>query len=92
MVNPKVCMLTTVHNTEIVDTGKKDRDGNPIMKPAIINDYNHHMGGVDLVDQQLHAFHVLRKTYKCYKKLVFRLTTQAVLNSQSISTHYWRHW
>ena len=58
---PKVCMLTTGCNTEIVDTGEKDRNRNPIMKSAVINYYNHHMGGVDQVDQQLHAIHYLEK-------------------------------
>ena len=73
---PKVVsMLSTVHNVEIVYTGKKDKHGVPIMKPTIINDYNHHMGGVDLVDPQLHYLHVLRKSYQWYKKVVFRLLT-----------------
>ena len=35
--------------------GKTDKDGNPIIKPALIKAYNHHMGGVDRVDQQLHS-------------------------------------
>ena len=53
---PKVVfMLSTVHNSAMVDTGKTDKDGNPIIKPALIKAYNHHMGGVDRVDQQLHS-------------------------------------
>jgi hypothetical protein len=41
---PKVvCMLTTNNDSSVIDTGKKDRDGNAVMKPTTINDYNHHM-------------------------------------------------
>ena len=42
------------------------------------------MGGVDCVDQQLHAVQALRKSYKQYKKLLFRLILQAALNAHKI--------
>lgn len=35
----------------MVDSGKSDKDRNPIIKPAMIKAYNQHMGGVDRVDQ-----------------------------------------
>ena len=38
-----------------------DTDGNVIQKPTSIIDYNHKMGGVDLVDQQLDSLDALRK-------------------------------
>ena len=79
---PKVVhMLSTLHKANMVDTGKKDKDKNPILKPSCILDYNRQMGGVDLVDQQLHSFHTLRKTYKWYRKLALRLLMQCMLNA-----------
>ena len=42
------------------------------------------MGGVDRVDQQLHSYNFLRKSYKWYRKLVIRLFLQAVLNSHKV--------
>ena len=42
------------------------------------------MGGADCVDQQLHAIHVLRKHFKWYKKLAFRLLSQCMLNSYKL--------
>jgi hypothetical protein len=66
------------------DTKKKDKDGNVIKKPLMIIDYNHHMGGVDEVDQQLHAYHTLQKSYKWYRKLAFRLIMQCILNSHKV--------
>ena len=42
----KVYMLSTYHETNIVDTGKTDKNGNLVCKPAILAGYNAHMGGV----------------------------------------------
>lgn len=43
-------LLSACHNASIVDTGKKDRENNPVLKPSVVADYNLHMGGVDKVD------------------------------------------
>ena len=50
----------------------------------MILEYNDQMGGVDLVDQQLHAYHTLCKTYKWYRKLALRLIMQCILNSHKV--------
>ena len=47
-----ICLLSTVHNTEKVRTDKTDKDGNNIMKPKIVVDYNKTMRGVDHLDQK----------------------------------------
>ena len=52
---PKVVhMFSTCSQTNLVDTGKTDADGNAVRKPTLIREYDLHMGGVDHVDQQLH--------------------------------------
>ena len=82
---PKVVfMLFSLHNASMVDTGKTDKDGNKIIKPVMIKAYNHHIVGVDHLDQQLHAIQALRKSYKWYKKLAFGLILQAALNAHKI--------
>ena len=82
---PKIVhMLSTCHQTNLVPTGKNDKDGNTVVKPALIRKYNLHMGWVDRVDQQLHSVSPLRKTYKWYKKLAIRIIMQMVLNAQKI--------
>ena len=68
-----VYVLTTLHGANMRNTGRRDRDGNVIQKPDCIIDYNHYMGGVDLVDQQLDSIDILRMSYKWYKKLFLRL-------------------
>lgn len=55
-----------------------------MMKPAMVKSYNMHTGGVDRVDQQLYGVQALRKSYKWYKKLAFRLTLQGALNKCKI--------
>ena len=56
----------------------------PKKNPALIRANNKHMGGIDRVDQQLHVIHVLRKHYKWYKKLAFRLLSQCMLNAYKL--------
>ena len=46
------------------------------------------MGGVDPVDQQLHAIQALRKSYKWYNMLAFRLITQMSLTVFKAFQHH----
>ena len=68
----------------MVNTGKVNSNTNPIFKPSMIANYSRNMGNVDMVDQQLHGLHLLRKSYKWYKKLALRLLSQVTLNSHKI--------
>lgn len=56
-----VYMLSICHLPDMLNTGKKDRKGNPVMKAGLVMAYNQNMGGIDRVDQQLHGVHILRK-------------------------------
>ena len=66
-----VYLLTTIHNNSMQNTKITDKDGNAVKKPSCIVRYNHCMGGVDLLDQQLDSLLVLRKSFKWYKKNYF---------------------
>ena len=67
-----VCLLTTDHTNKVASSAKKrQRRGEPIVKPTCVLDYNRCTGGVDLMDQQLDSLLVIRKSYKWYKKLFF---------------------
>jgi len=79
-----VCLLSTDHCNEVVPSSKTDRDGNPVLKPTCVLDYNRCMGGVDLMDQQLQSLLVIRKAYKWYKKVFFRLLMQCLLSSHKM--------
>jgi len=79
-----VCLLTTDHINEVAPSGKKDKDGESIVKPTCVLDYNRSMGAVDLMDQQLDLLLVIRKSYKWYKKLFFRFLLQSALSSHKL--------
>ena len=79
---PKIVhVLSTAHLPSMGQTRKGDKDGNVVQKPI---SYNHNMGGVDMMDQQLECIDVLRKSYKWYKKLFLRLITQCELSSYKL--------
>ena len=59
-----VNLLLTIHNPEKVPTTRKDKEGNAIMKPKLVVDYNNTMGGVDRLDQHLHDYQIVKKRRK----------------------------
>ena len=79
-----VYVFSTVHTPAMGHTNKRDKDGNVIQKLTYINTYNHSMGGVDMMDQQLGGIDVLRKSYKWYKKLFLRLVIQCALSAHKM--------
>ena len=82
---PKVVhMLSTKHDASMKDTHRRNAAGELVQKPEAILYYNHKMGGVDQIDQQLHSMQVMRKTYKWYQKVFFRLMMMSLLSSQMI--------
>ena len=58
-------MLTSMHKSEFIDTGKKKRiTGEAIQKPSAIVDYNKYMGGVDKNDAMIGNYSSTQKWYK----------------------------
>ena len=77
-----VRMISTIHDSEHVHTGKKDRKTNEeICKPNCVVQYNKYMKGVDHVDQYLSYYSFVRKTVKWSKKVVLFLLNCALFNS-----------
>ena len=72
----EVYILSTAH----APTNKRDKDGNIITKPIYIISYNHNIGGVVMMDQQLDVIDDLRKSYKWYKKHFLWLVMQCSLS------------
>lgn len=65
-----VCLLSTVHNPEMVSV---ERRGEKVMKPKLVQDYNNTMGGVDRADQHLADYPLTRKRGKKYYKKIFSI-------------------
>ena len=82
---PKVVhLLSTKHNAAMKNTSKTDHDGNTIQKPDTIIYYSKNMGGVNKTDQQLDSITIIRKSFKGYHKVIFRLFSVAMLSSHKI--------
>lgn len=80
-----VVMLTTMHDLNFAETGKRSRyTGEKSLKPTAVADYNKYMGGVDVGDQMLSKFHTIRRCKKAYKKIFFYFIDMMLLNSYII--------
>ena len=58
--------------------GKEVKD---IQCPDIIDDYNKHMGGVDLADQAMCYYSIGRKIMKWWRRIFWRMHDQAITNA-----------
>lgn len=77
-----VLVLSTTHSLEIVNTGKRNRYKEEVLKPQIIIDYNRGKSGIDLSDQYSSYSTVVRRSIKWYHKVAMELIFgTAVVNS-----------
>ena len=75
-------MISMIHDTTIVNTGRKDRKTNvEIKKPCAVVQYNKFMKGTDRADQYSSYYSVLRKTVKWSKKEVLYLLNSVLFNA-----------
>ena len=85
---PRLAKYLLERKTKTVGTirhnRKTDHDGNILQKPDPIIYYNKNMGGVDMIDQQLDSINIIRKSFKWYHKVFFRLFSVAMLSSYKI--------
>ena len=77
-----VYMLSTVHESSMVSTGKTNSlTDEEIMKPLCVKEYNQNKGAVDKSCMQMTFSESLRKSVKWYKKLFFYMMDVSVLNT-----------
>jgi Transposase IS4 len=55
--------------------------------PAAIDDYNHHMGGVDIADQLRAGFSTQQRGVKPWRPLFYWLLDSAIINAFRLSEH-----
>ncbi|KAJ8875293.1 hypothetical protein PR048_023188 [Dryococelus australis] len=78
----EVRMLSTKHTLDFTETGKVHRKmQTKIMKSTAVLDYNIKIRGVDVGDQILSKFLVMRRYSKAYKKIFFYVVDMMLLNS-----------
>nr|CAI5851431.1 unnamed protein product [Callosobruchus analis] len=78
----EIIMISSLHDNQFVEKTKR---GKVIKKPAVVEQYNQKMGGVDLTDNMLH-FYAIARTHlkKYYKKIFLHFIDISVLNSYII--------
>lgn len=76
-----VSMLTTYQRPLMITTNKLNHRTGEQKKPNVVMSYNKNLGGVDLSDQVLQPYEVLRKTMKWYHKVFFHLLDIAIYNA-----------
>ena len=77
-----VTLLSTIYNTNLVDTGKKHwQTKEAIMKPSMIHNYNTYLGAVDSNDQLLKYSAFSRRTIKWWRKVIFRILNLSIVNA-----------
>jgi len=74
-----VCLLTNIHDPP-TEGSYRDEHVNAI-KPAIVADYNCHMGHVDNADRMANSYTASRRIWKWTKKLFFHLLDLAIVSS-----------
>jgi hypothetical protein len=75
-------MISTIHDTTIVNEGRKDRNTNvEIKKPYAVGQYNKFIKGIERADQHLSYYSVLKKTVKWLKKVVLYLLNCVLFNA-----------
>ena len=65
----------------MVNTGRRDREGNQVRKLQVVHHYNRYMGGVDRNDEMIANYISVRKSMKWTKKVAFHSIEEAVLNA-----------
>ncbi|KAJ8929077.1 hypothetical protein NQ314_018276 [Rhamnusium bicolor] len=66
-------ILSTYHNLDIVNIGKKNRRNEEIKKPQCVVDYNAGKTGIDLSDQMSSYSSPVRKSLRWYHKVATEL-------------------
>jgi hypothetical protein len=88
MDKKSVSFLTTAHAPVLEMLGKVNRNGEPIVKPQCVVDYNKSMGGVDKNDQMSKYYTVTRKCSKWWRKVYFHMLNLSITNSYLLHRKY----
>ncbi|XP_045467968.1 piggyBac transposable element-derived protein 4-like [Harmonia axyridis] len=86
-----VLMISSVpaHAACLVPTGRKNRNGDDIVKPHAIIAYNKAKKGVDVSDQMSSYYTCLRKSLKWYKKVIFEIMLgTCIVNAWVLHNNY----
>lgn len=83
--NKCVTLISTFVGTQpegtIARFDRREKVKKTVKCPAIIREYNRHMGGVDLLDSLLGRYHISMRTRKWYMRLFYHIIDITVINA-----------
>lgn len=83
--NKSVQMLSTLANDQPLTSCKRwnaqEKQLIEIQRPAMISEYNKHMGGVDLFDMLMELYKINHKSTKWYRRIAYWCIGAAVVNA-----------
>ena len=77
----EIYFLSTIHNTAVSNTNKKNKDGEIVSKVTLVQDYNKNMVGVDGKDALISNHTSVRKSLKWTTKVALHFIEEAILNA-----------
>ena len=81
----EVNMLSTFHDDSMVSKRRRTRSAvggqEVISKPAVVEDYNQNMGGVDKSDQFVLYYGFAHRTRKWYRRVFFHMLDLSIVNA-----------
>ena len=80
----QVAVLSTNQNAGSIDITR--RNGSVVSKPTAIANYNKHMGGVDLCDQNMSYYPAGRESKKWWKYLLWNFFNLSIVNAYVLYT------
>ncbi|KAL4126036.1 hypothetical protein QTP88_010268 [Uroleucon formosanum] len=81
IVNVTSTFIGALEPTKVRRYDKKQKKNVDVERPKIIEVYNKHMGGVDLMDSLIGRYRIIMRTKKWYIKLFYHLLDMTVVNS-----------
>ena len=80
----KPVIMVSTRSSAALTVVSSRKSHTPTVKPVVVDDYNHHMKGVDLADQHAVYYSFIRKTVKWWRKVMFWIVETATVNSYII--------
>ena len=77
----EIYFLSAIHKANVINTRRRDRQGNVVRKLKLIERYNRYMGGVDKNDEMIGTYSYIRKSMKWTKKVAFHFIEEGILNA-----------
>ena len=77
----KPVVMVSTRSSAALTVVSSRKSHTPTVKLVVVDNYNHHMNGVDLADKHAVHYSFIRKTVKWWRKVMFCLVETAAVNA-----------